>query len=78
MKAIKATYQNGQITLAEPAPANGDGPVEVLVVFPEVAADPWARILNDPTPRPALSALADEVLREFEQGKTQPLDLNQL
>lgn len=77
MKAIKALYQNGSITLSEPAPANG-GPLEVLVIFPELEVDPWDRILNDPIPRPAFQNYAQECLEEIAQGKAEPLDLNQL
>jgi hypothetical protein len=74
MKAIKAVYRDGRIHLTEPAP--DPGPVEVLVVFPE--DDPWQRLLDDPTPRPALVELVKEVRREQEQGKTRPLDLGDL
>jgi hypothetical protein len=78
MKAIKATYRNGQITLSEPLPDPDPGPIDVLVVFPEEADDPWERILNDPRPRPALEKLVKEVEEESTQGKTAPLDLSQL
>ncbi len=78
MKAIRGKYQKGKITLLEPAPEDGEGPVDVLVVFPEAADDPWKAILDDASPRPALSALADESLRRFREGKTAPLDLDKL
>jgi len=76
MKAIKATYKNGKITFSEKPPEAG--PVEVLVVFPEVTDDPWEQILNDPTPRPALTKWVNEVKKEIAQGKAIPLDLDQL
>ena len=76
MKAVKATYEKGQLKFAEPVP--DDGPVDVLVVFPELAEDLWEKILNDPTPRPALSALAEELLAEHARGETEPLDLGKL
>src|SRR5437764_15457242 len=66
MKAIKATYKNGRVTLSEKPPE--PGPFEVLVVFPEPADDPWEAILHDPTPRPALVKRMTEVEREIAQG----------
>ena len=62
MIAVRARYENGQVTLLEPVKPNGDGPVEGLLVLPRPEEDPWDRIINDPTPRPALSRLADEAL----------------
>src|SRR5271166_6146118 len=50
MKAIKATYVNGQITFSETPTVLG--PVDVLVVFPEAEDDPWQAILAEQTPRP--------------------------
>lgn len=76
MIAVKAIFRDGQVVLEEPAPTLE--PVEVLVVFPVSTVDPWQKILDDPRPRPALSALADEVLAELTQGKTAPLDPDQL
>jgi len=76
MKAVKATYKNGRIKLAE-KPAV-EGPVEVLVVFPETADDPWEAILNDPTPRPALDKFVEKCRKEIAAGKTEPLDLDRL
>ena len=76
MKAVKATYKNGKITLSE-KPLE-PGPMEVLVVFPEPADDPWERILNDPAPRPALMQWLKEVEKEIAEGKVTPLDLDQL
>jgi hypothetical protein len=76
MKAIKATYKNGRVTLSEKPPE--PGPFEVLVVFPETADDPWESILNDPTPRPALAKRLKELEKEIAQGKASPLDLDQL
>jgi ABC-type taurine transport system ATPase subunit len=76
MKAVKAIYENGRIKLAEKPVAAG--PVEVLVVFPEQADDPWAAIVNDPTPRPALAKWIKEVKREIAQGKAKPLRLDDL
>jgi len=78
MKAIEAVYENGQIKLCGPAPNSNSGPISVLVVFPEDAEEPWQRILEDPTPRAALDKYVEECLEEIRQGKTQPLDLNQL
>ena len=76
MKAVKAVYQNGKIKLSE-KPAD-QGPMEVVVVFPEPSDDPWLEILNDATPRPALARWMKEVQKEIAQGQAKPLDLNQL
>ena len=76
MKAVKATYENGKITLSEPP--TEPGPMEVLVVFPEAADDPWHQILSDPTSRPALAQWMKEVEEEVNQGKASPLDIDQL
>jgi hypothetical protein len=76
MKAVKAIYKNGKITLLEKPLEKG--PMDVLVVFPEATDDPWQRILNDPTPRPALTQWVKEVEEEIAQGKTTPLDLDRL
>lgn len=78
MKAVKATYKNGRVTLSEKS--SEKGPINVLVVFPETAdeGDPWERILNDPRPRPALAKFVKEAEKEIAQGKAKPLDLNQL
>ncbi len=76
MKAVKATYENGQLTLAEAAPDSG--PVEVLVVFPEAGDDPWQGILAEQTPRPAFTKFAEESLDEIAHGKAERLELDQL
>jgi hypothetical protein len=81
MKAIKAVYENGKVDLSEEAP--GNGPLEVLVVFPEenVSEDgdeAWNKILNDPTPRPKLRSFLEEVKKEVAEGKAKPLRLEDL
>jgi hypothetical protein len=76
MKAVRATYQDGQITLSE-RPAE-PGPVEVLVVFPEATDDPWEKILAEQTPRPAFTEFAKECLDKIARGKAKPLKLDQL
>ena len=78
MKAIQGVYENGQIKLSEPAPISDSEPVNVLVVFPEEVEDPWQKILDDPSPRPALDKLVQECREEIAEGKAVPLDLNQL
>ena len=78
MKAIQGVYENGQIKLSEPAPISDGEPVDVLVVFPEEVEDPWQKILDDPSPRPALDKLVQECREEIAEGKAVPLDLNQL
>ena len=76
MRAVKAIYEKGKIKLTE-KPAE-QGPVEVLVVFPELAGDPWEEILNDPKPRPALARWVKEVKKEIAQGKAKRLNVEQL
>jgi hypothetical protein len=76
MKAVKATYENGQLTLAEAPPDSG--PVEVLVVFPEAGDDPWRSILAEETARPAFAKFAAKCLDEIAHGKAERLELDQL
>jgi hypothetical protein len=76
MKAVKATYRNGKITLSEKPLQKG--PMEVLVVFPEATDDPWEQILTDATPGPVLTQWMKEVEEEIAHGKTTPLDLDRL
>jgi hypothetical protein len=78
MKAVKAVYQNGQITFSEPVPNAEPGPTNVLIVFPEEADDAWHSILEDSTPRPALDKYVQECLDEIARGKSEPLNLEQL
>ena len=54
------------------------GPVEVLVIFPEPADDPWEAILAEKTPRPAFMKLVKKVEKQIAAGKATPLDLDQL
>lgn len=67
MKAVKATFENGRLTLAEPPPE--PGPVDVLVVFPEHQDDPWRSILAEASPRPAFSSFAQDCLEQIESGR---------
>jgi hypothetical protein len=76
MKAVKATYLNGKITLSETPPETG--PVDVLVVFPEAEDDPWQDILAEQTPRPAFAEFAKKCLEKIAKGKASPLELDQL
>ena len=76
MKAVKAKYENGLITLSEPPPASG--PTDVLVVFPEPAEDPGQQILDDSSPRPALTQCVAEVEAEIAAGRAKTLDHSQL
>ena len=78
MKAVRAIYKDGQITLSEPVPNGEPGPINVLVVFPEDADDPWHSILEDSTPRPALDKYVQECLEQIAQGKSEPLNIEQL
>lgn len=76
MKALKATYLNGQITFSEKPPETG--PVEVLVVFPEAVDDPWQGILAEQTPRASFVEFANKCLDKIGKGKTRPLRLDEL
>lgn len=76
MKAVKAIYEKGTIKLSEePVEA---GPLEVLVVFPEPANEPWEEILNEPTPRPSFLKFAEACEAEIREGKSVPLKLEEL
>ena len=66
MRAVKAIYEKGRVKLFEKPAAQG--PMEVLVVFPEAAGDPWEEILNDPRPRPALAKMVRDVKKQIAQG----------
>jgi hypothetical protein len=72
MKAVKAIYIDGQITLSE-LPVFSE-PVEVLVVFPEATDDPWLDLLLESAPRPALSKRIKDLEEEIIQGKAIPLN----
>ena len=76
MKILKGKYENGQVSLAEPAPE--PGPVDVEVVFLDPDDRRWDEIIRDPGSRPALSAEADQVLEDYRAGKTTPLDFRKL
>ena len=78
MKEYKAIYHNGGLQFLDPAPDLDAGPIEVTVLFPEEAEDPWQPILDDPTPRPKLMEWVREVEEEIAQGKVEPLDLDKL
>lgn len=75
MRAVKATYRNGQLTLSEIPPQSG--PVEVLVVFPD-SDDPWERILHEKNAPPAFTKFAKKCMKEIAAGKAKPLKLEDL
>jgi hypothetical protein len=72
MKAVKAIYDKGKIELSEPLA--DEGPVEVLVVFPEASGDPWEPILNETALRPSFLKYAEECEELIKQGQAKPLD----
>jgi hypothetical protein len=76
MKAVKGIYEKGKIKLSE-KPAD-QGPMEVVVVFPEASDDPWEQILNEKTIRPSFQKFVEECEEEIRQGKTKPLSLDDL
>ncbi len=69
MIAVNATYDAGQIKFAETPPELG--PVDVLVVFPETADDPWEEILAETTPRPSFTAFAEQCREEIAKRRLQ-------
>ena len=88
MKSFSAVYDHGKLAFQNPP--SQEGPIEVVVVFPDVedgtGLDPyggagdkaWEKIINDPTDRPALQSLAEQVRKDFKAGKCKPLDLDKL
>lgn len=82
MVAVKGVFENGKVTLAEPAPAEvRDGKRhEVTILFGAAADDDamWESLLSDPRPRPALSKTLDDVARQVREGKAAPLNPDDL
>jgi hypothetical protein len=76
MKAVKGIYENGSITFEEGSV--DPGPIEVVVVFPETVDDPWQVILDEDPLRPSFLKFAQACEEEIRQGKSQPLDMDQL
>jgi len=76
MRAVKAVYEKGHIKLSE-KPSDA-GPTDVLVVFPEPSDDPWDAILNEETPRPSFKKFVEQCKKEIAQGKSRPLNLDDL
>ena len=76
MRAIPAVYENGSVTLLEPVTTKGR--LDAVVVLADVEPDPWDELLDDPAPRPALSRMADEVQAELRDGRTEPLNVDDL
>ena len=70
MQAIRAVVEDGNVLLDEPLDVKGRFEAIVVVLDP----DPWDAIINDPRPRPELVKAGEEALKEFEEGKTTPLD----
>ena len=71
MNRIHATIKDGRIVPDEPLPA---GTAEAWIAPVDTAdEEAWRAILDDPTPSPKLSAMADDALRGLEEGRTLPL-----
>ena len=70
MKAVRATVEDGNVTLQEPL--NVKGRVEAILVV--LDAEPWDALLRDARPRPALAEASREALDEFLSGQATPLD----
>ncbi len=76
MKAVKAVYEKGMVKLSEEP--SEEGPVEVMVVFPEPADEAWEAILGETTPRPSFLKFIEECQEEIRQGNAKPLNLDDL
>ena len=76
MRAVRAVYDKGTLKLAEPVPE--EGPIEVLVVFPDATDDLWERIENEPTLRPAFAKFMQDCQEQINQGQAKPLELKDL
>lgn len=76
MKAVKATYHKGRVTLSEKP--SEEGPVDVLVVFPEAGDDLWQEILEEHKPRSSFVKFAEKCRQEIARGKAKPLKLDEL
>lgn len=70
MRAIKAVVEDGNVILSEPLDVKGRCDAILVVLDP----DPWDALIHDPRPRPELVRAGEEALKEFEEGKTTPLD----
>ena len=67
---MRAVIDNGNVILDEPL--NVKGRFDAVVVVLDL--DPWDSLIHDPRPRPDLLKVGGEALEEFRQGKTTPLD----
>jgi hypothetical protein len=67
MKAVKATYKNGRIRLSKKLA--DPGPIDVLVVFPEDADDPWEAILAEKKPRASFMKFVKECVKEIARSR---------
>ena len=76
MKILKAKYEKGKGKLREAAPE--PCPVDVEVVFLDPEDRRWDEIIRESSPRPELSAEAEQVLEDYRAGKTTPLDPKKL
>jgi len=70
MQAVKAVIEDGKVILDEPLDQKGRFDAVVVVLD----ADPWEALIRDPRPRPELIKAREEAHREFLEGKTTPLD----
>jgi len=76
MKAVKAIYEQGIVKLSEKP--TEQGPLEVLVVFPEPADNAWEAILNERSPRSSFLRYVEECNEEIRQGESAPLNFDDL
>ena len=70
MRAVRATVEDGKVTLSEPI--EGEGKFDAIVVL--LDADPWDAIVADPRSRKGLQRAREEALADFAAGKTTPID----
>ena len=70
MQAIRAVVEDGNVVLDKPLDVKGRFEAILVVLDP----DPWDAIINDPRPRPELIKAREEAHRDFLEGRTTPLD----
>lgn len=70
MQAIKATVQDGFVTLNERVDLKGRFDAVLVLLDP----DPWDLLVQDPRSRPELVKARQEALQDYAEGRTKPLD----
>lgn len=74
MRALKAVVEDGNVILERPLDVKGRYEAILVVLDP----DPWDSLMRDPRPRPELIRAREEAHQEFVEGKTTPMDPDQM